>query len=260
MGALSQLRTLYHLTLSPIRGETHQERLDSFYGAQAEDYDAFRKKMLHGREALFADLPVTAGGAWLDVGAGTARNGELFGERLREFASATFLDLSRSLLEVADRRIAEEGWENARTLHADATAIDLPDASQDLVTFTYSLTMIPDWFAAIEEAFRLLKPGGVIGVVDFYVSRRYPAPGRRKHSYFARNFWPFWFGNDNVHPSPDHLPMLARRFDPVSVAEEHGKLPWVPVVRAPYYRFVGKKAEGGVGSGDASDPAAPPAS
>lgn len=241
MGAISQLKTLYHLTLSPIRGETHQERLDSFYGGQADDYDAFRKKMLHGREALFEALPITPGGAWLDVGAGTARNGELFGDRLNEFGSATFLDLSESLLEVADRRIASEGWANARTLHADATAIDLPEASLDLVTFTYSLTMIPDWFAAIEQAERLLKPGGTIGVVDFYVSRRYPDEGRTKHSYFARNFWPFWFGNDNVHPSADHLPMLARRFEPTRIDEQHGKLPWVPVVRAPYYRFIGTK-------------------
>lgn len=241
MGALSQLKTLYHLTLSPIRGETHQERLDSFYGGQAEDYDAFRKKMLHGREALFEALPVEPGGAWLDVGAGTARNGELFGERLKDFGSATFLDLSKSLLEVADQRIAKSEWTNARTLHGDATAIDLPDASLDLVTFTYSLTMIPDWFAAIEEAIRLLKPGGVIGVVDFYVARRYPAEGRRKHSYFTRNFWPFWFGNDNVHPSSDHLPMLTRHFQPELVEEEYGKLPWIPVVRAPYYRFLGRK-------------------
>lgn len=241
MGAISQLKTLYHLTLSPIRGETHQERLDSFYGGQADDYDAFRKKMLHGREDLFADLPITPDGRWVDVGAGTARNGELFGDRLARFQSAIFVDLSKSLLEVADRRIQEMGWSNAHTHHGDATRLDMPDESADLITFTYSLTMIPDWFAAIEEAHRVLRPGGTIGVVDFYVSRRYPAEGRRKHSYFARNFWPFWFGNDNVHPSADHLPMLQRKFETDSVAEQYGKLPWVPIVRAPYYRFIGKK-------------------
>ncbi|MEN0110957.1 MAG: class I SAM-dependent methyltransferase [Planctomycetota bacterium] len=241
MRALSQLKTLYHLTLSPIRGETHQERLDSFYSAQADDYDAFRDRMLHGRDELFASLPADEGAAWLDVGAGTAANGERFGERIGRFGSVTFLDLSESLLEIADRRIAGRGWANAATRHADATRTELPDASVDLVTFSYSLTMIPDWFAAIDEAHRLLRPGGTIGVVDFYVSRRYPAEGRRRHSYFARNFWPFWFGNDNVHPSADHLPMLARRFDTLSVDESHGKLPWLPIVRAPHYRFVGRK-------------------
>jgi S-adenosylmethionine-diacylgycerolhomoserine-N-methlytransferase len=241
MTVLTQLKTLYHLTLSPIRGETHQERLDSFYAGQAEGYDAFRKKMLHGREGLFERLPVVPGSSWVDIGAGTARNGELFGPKLGDFGQAVFVDLSKSLLEVADKRIAAEKWTNARTLLCDATRLDLPSESADLVTFTYSLTMIPDWFAAIDEAVRVLRPGGTLGVVDFYVSRRYPADGLRRHSYAARNFWPVWFGTDNVHPSPDHLPYLQRKLETVTLDEHHGKLPLVPLVRAPYYQFVGRK-------------------
>lgn len=239
---VSQLKTLYHLTLSPIRGKTHQERLDSFYGAQAEDYDAFRKKMLHGREELFECLPCEDGMSWVDIGAGTARNGELFKDRIARFESVTFIDLSKSLLEIADRRVKERGWSNAKTLCADATSLDLPDSSVDLATFTYSLTMIPDWFRAIDEALRILKPGGMLGVVDFYVSRRYPDDNRQKHSYFARNFWPVWFGTDNVHPSADHLPYLTRKLETEILEERHGKLPWLPIIRAPYYQFVGRKS------------------
>ncbi|MEM8864164.1 MAG: class I SAM-dependent methyltransferase [Planctomycetota bacterium] len=239
MPALSHLKTLYHLTLSPIRGETHQQRLDSFYGGQAEHYDATRKKMLHGREELFASLPV--GGDWIDLGSGTGRNADLFGDRLAEFNSVRLVDLSESLLAIAGKRIEANGWSNATAVHADVTQLDLPDDSVDLVTFTYSLTMIPDWFAAIAEAYRVLKPGGTLGVVDFYIARKYPADGRSKHSFFTRSFWPVWFSQDNVHPSADHLPYLASRFTPVSVSEHFGKLPWLPVIRTPYYRFVGTK-------------------
>ena len=52
----------------------------------------------------------------------------------------------------------------------------------DVVTFSYSLTMIPNWFQALERAYAALKPGGMIGVVDFYISRKWPAPGMRRHS------------------------------------------------------------------------------
>lgn len=239
MTALSQLKTLYHLTLSPIRGETHQERLDSFYGGQAEHYDATRKRMLHGREALFHSLPV--GGDWLDLGSGTGRNADLFGNQLANFNRVCLVDLSESLLAVAQKRVAANGWQNVETLHSDVTQLDVPDKSVDLVTFTYSLTMIPDWFAAINEALRVLKPGGTIGVVDFYIARKYPAKGRRRHSLFTRAFWPLWFSSDNVHPSADHLPYLAGQFEVQSVKEQMGKLPWLPVIRAPYFRFVGRK-------------------
>jgi len=112
-----------------------------------------------------------------------------------------------------------------------------------VVTFSYSLTMIPDWFAAIDSARAMLSPGGLIGVVDFYVSRKYPADRLRRHRWFTRSFWPVWFAFDNVFPSPDHVPYLHRSFQAVHFAENRGKLPCIPLLRMPYYTFVGRKPQ-----------------
>jgi S-adenosylmethionine-diacylgycerolhomoserine-N-methlytransferase len=130
------------------------------------------------------------------------------------------------------------------TIEADATIFQPPEGLVDVVTFSYSLTMIPDWFAAIENAWAMLRPGGLIGVVDFYVSRKYPQDGLKRHSWFTRSFWPIWFASDNVFPSPDHVPMLFRRFDPVHFDELRSKVPYLPLVRVPYYVFVGRKPAG----------------
>ena len=110
-----------------------------------------------------------------------------------------------------------------------------------MVTFSYSLTMIPDWFSAIENAMRMLKPGGMIGVVDFYVSRKHVSEQLKRHGWFTRHFWPTWFGNDNVFPSPDHLPFLRSHFDTVWLAESRSKVPYIPLIRTPYYQFIGRK-------------------
>lgn len=241
MSALGQLKILYHLALSPIRGETHQERLDSFYKGQAEHYDATRQRMLHGRDELFAALPAPEGGTWVDLGCGTARNAEAWGDRIHNFRQATLVDLSESLLEIARRRVEGHGWTNVELRHEDATTVDIPPGSVDVVTFAYSLTMIPNWFAAIDHALTLLKPGGTLGVVDFYVSKKYPAPGNRKHSWFTRTFWPAWFGMDNVFPNPDLVPYLASRCDQERLVEGMGKIIWIPVLRMPYFNFVGRK-------------------
>jgi S-adenosylmethionine-diacylgycerolhomoserine-N-methlytransferase len=241
MALVSDLKVLYHLTMKPVRGRDHAARLESFYSGQAEAYDDFRRRLLQGREALFQSIEVPEGGVWVDMGGGTGANLDHLGPRVDALRKAYVVDLASSLLEVATRRIAARGWNRAEAVEADATTFTPAEGEADVVTFSYSLTMIPDWFAAVDNALRILKPGGRIGVVDFYVSRKYPADEHRKHGWFTRTFWPAWFGNDNVFLSADHLPYLHRKFQTEQFTEHRAKVPYLPLIRVPYYRFVGRK-------------------
>jgi S-adenosylmethionine-diacylgycerolhomoserine-N-methlytransferase len=241
MSFASDLKILYHLALKPVRGKDHAARMESFYSGQAEAYDDFRKRLLKGRQELWNLIQVPEGGTWIDMGGGTGANLDYFGEQLAKLGKVYVLDLSHSLLEIAKKRIADKGWANVETVEADATTFQPPGGPVDVVTFSYSLTMIPDWFAAIENALAMLKPGGTIGVVDFYISRKYPRYGLKRHSNFTRGFWPLWFANDNVFPSPDHVPFLHRHFEPLHFEEAVAKVPYIPGIRTPYYWFVGKK-------------------
>ncbi|WP_197711004.1 hypothetical protein [Chromatium okenii] len=50
------------------------------------------------------------------------------------------------------------------------------------------------------NALALLKPGGKLGVVDFYVSEAQPAAGLvAPRAALTRWWWPRWFGHDGVH-------------------------------------------------------------
>jgi len=241
MGFLSDLKILYHLTMKPIRGKSHAARMESFYEGQAEAYDSFRKRLLKGREQLWQLLDVPQDGVWVDMGGGTGANLEHFGPSIEKLKKVYVVDLSTSLLEVATKRFEARGWANAEAVEADATRWQPPNGGADVVTFSYSLTMIPDWFAAIENAMAMLKPGGTIAVVDFYVSRKYPADEFTRHGWLTRSFWPVWFATDNVFPSRDHVPYLHRHFEPVAFQEHRGKVPYFPILRMPYYLFVGRK-------------------
>jgi S-adenosylmethionine-diacylgycerolhomoserine-N-methlytransferase len=240
MQITADISTLYHLAFSPIRGTTHAARLQSFYRGQAAGYDAVRQRLLPGREELIRLLEFPEGGVWYDVGGGTGANLEFAGERLQRMARMHIVDLCPALLEIADRRIRQSGWKNVSTIFADAASFEAPQEA-DVVTFSYSLTMIPDWFAAVDHAWRTLKPGGLIGIVDFHVSRKYAEAGRARHGWMTRSLLPLWFGCDNVYLSPDHLPYLERRFRPVAIQEGRARLPWLPLVRVPYYLFIGHK-------------------
>lgn len=237
---LAALKSLYHLSVSPIRGDDHAQRLESFYRGQAQDYDMFRQRLLHGRRQLVESLPLHKGQTWIDIGCGTGENLDLAGARLNSLERISLVDLCPSLLEVARTRVRARGWNNVEVVQADAEQYRLPPESVDVVTCSYSLSMIPDWIAVVENIRAMLRPGGHIGVVDFYVSRKYPSPGRVRHSWWTRTFWPTWFALDNVMLRSDVLPLLTRCFEPVLLEERRGKIPFLCGASAPYFVFVGR--------------------
>lgn len=243
MRLLDDAKIIYHMLFKPVRGDDHAERMESFYTGQAAAYDDFRKRLLHGREELWRRLPLPDGGVWVDFGGGTGANLENFGQEIARLHKVFVVDLSPSLLKVAQERAARNHWRNVEPVVADATTFSPPGALADVVTFSYSLTMIPNWFAAVENAKRILKPGGHIGVVDFYVSRKFPDDGLRRHRWLTRSLWPSWFATDNVFPSADHLPFLRHHFEQVYLSEQRSKIPYVPFLRTPYFIFIGRQRD-----------------
>ncbi len=211
---------------------THAERLQRFYAPQAAGYDCFRERLLHGRDDLIGRLPVVRGARIVELGGGTGQNLERFGARLERVERAEIVDLCPALLAVARARHA--GRPNVCIVEADATTWR-PAVPVDCVYFSYALTMIPDWRAAIDNAVAMLKPGGTLGVVDFYVSRA-------RHGALARALWQRWFRHDGVRLSPDHLPYLRDRLQTIECLERRGAVPYLPGLAAPYYVFVGCRA------------------
>lgn len=226
----AEARVLRQL-LRGLSGEGgHAERLNRFYGPQAEHYDRFRERLLHGRQALIDRLAPGPGEHVVELGGGTGRNLDFFGSRIATLGSVGVVDLCRPLLAVAERRARE--LSNVRIIEADATRYR-PEHPVDIVYFSYALTMIPDWRAAIDNAIAMLKPGGRLGVVDFHI-----APG---HGRLARAFWPRWFGHDGVRLSPEHLPYLLDRLETTALQQAFGPVPYLPGLRVPYYVLVGRR-------------------
>ena len=240
MSVASDFNVLMNLVARPIRGATHAERLESFYSGQASGYDDFRKRLLHGRKELVERLPLAPGASWVDIGAGTGSNLAHAGSRLAALRRVTLVDLSDSLLSIAKERTQANGWTNVDLMKADATLLELHEPV-DVVTFSYSLTMIPDWILALERACSLLRPGGVLGVTDFYISRKYRSDEGPRHRWWTRTFWPTWFAFDNVFLGTDLLPLLKSRLETEFLRESSGRVPYVPLGRVPYFVFLGRK-------------------
>jgi len=115
------------------------------------------------RRTMVARVP-RDGGSVLDVATGTG----LVAERLLEAGHrVTGLDQSADMLAVARRRFGDR----VELVEASATAIPFPDASFDHLTFTYLLRYVDDPAATLVELARVVRPGGTIASLEFYVPR-----------------------------------------------------------------------------------------
>ncbi|MGI6401269.1 MAG: class I SAM-dependent methyltransferase [Thermoguttaceae bacterium] len=240
----SDMKVLYCMAFKPVKGNTHAERLESFYSNQVAVYDRFRKRLLTGRDDLMHAMNPQKGDIWVDMGCGTGANLTMMDQsRLADLKKVYLVDLTDSMLKIARQRVAENNWHNVEVHCADATMWTPPEQQVDAVLFSYSLTMIPDWFAAIDKAYEILKPGGLVGVVDFYIARKFPCENRMRQSFSTRWFWPMWFSFDNLFLSYDILPYLSRKFEEVKLIERADRLPFCPVFwkKMPRFVFVGRK-------------------
>lgn len=244
---VGDLKVLGAMWFGKIAGDTHQDRLECFYRSQAHLYDGYRSRMLHARVPLMSRLPVEADRkgevVWIDLGGGTGSNVEYVAPAIAEgwFKRIVVLDLTPSLCEVARERV-EKRWPGGvvEVLCADACdeqAQGLPAAgSCDLVTFSYALVMIPDWKKAVDNALRLLRPGGHIGVCDFTVL---PEEGQ---TGMMQSFWKKTFASDHVILTTEHRDYLKSVTDQVYEETGFGSLPYVPgFLKAGWYAFIGKK-------------------
>jgi S-adenosylmethionine-diacylgycerolhomoserine-N-methlytransferase len=231
---LADLPILWRMLRGRSQSADHAQSLEDFYAPQAQAYDRFRERLLHGRSELVGDLLKrlpAQGASVVELGCGTGRNWLFFGDRLRSFSSITGVDLCPSLLKVAEQRITQTGWKQAQVVAADATTWLPPTGPVDAVLMSYSLSMIPDWQGALANAKTMLKPGGILAVVDFH---------RPEKGWLDRSFWPWWFRHDGVHLRSELLPAIKTSFSKVDVVAGHGAVPWTGL-KAPMIRILAAK-------------------
>lgn len=225
---------ILHLLRGQRRNGTLQERLERFYAPQARHYDQFRERLLRGRDQLLDNLALAPGQHVVELGCGTGRNlGFIEPEVLQGLARLDLVDLCPALLAEATRRC--RGVRCAHLVEADATRFD-PGRAVDRVYLSYSLSMMPDWQAVLRNAYRMLKPGGLLGVVDFGLPLR-AAGDERASERFLRA----WFGHDGVDLDPARQGFLGGLFQPLLRLRQRSRVPYLPWLRAPWYLFVGRK-------------------
>lgn len=186
-------------------------RMDRMYGWQAGIYDITRRPYLLGRDQLIESLAPPNGSRVLEIGCGTGRN---LVHAARRWPKAHFygFDVSAVMLAKAHKSIAKADLEGSICVtQADAVNFStmlFGEGPFQRIYFSYTLSMIPDWIAALERAAAAIPPGGSLLVADFGDQRDLP----RWFKFLLRG----WLALFDVTPRNDLEDVMRR------VASEHG--------------------------------------
>ncbi|MEL6657112.1 MAG: class I SAM-dependent methyltransferase [Bacteroidota bacterium] len=200
-----------------------EQRIRDYYTFQSRIYDMTRWSFLFGRTDILNRLPFEHEQPFhlLEVGCGTGRNLQRLQRRFPE-ARLSGMDVSKDMLQQANRRLRNNpGIILLEQAYGDE--FYTWTGKLDAVLFSYSLTMInPQWKELINQAYKDLRPGGHIAVVDFHNSR-FP--------FFKRHM-----SGHHVRMDGHLLPVLEDNFQPVVAKVKQAYLGlWE------YVLFVGKK-------------------
>lgn len=135
------------------RQEAYWNKTADKYSKQAiADEAAYEKKLEITREYFQPDMEV------LEIGCGTGSTALVHAPHVKHIRAT---DFSARMIEIAQDKAREAGVDNVTFEALPVTALDVPDASVDVVMAHSVLHLLEDRDQVIADVFRMLKPGGV---------------------------------------------------------------------------------------------------
>lgn len=161
-----------HFGFETVTESEKAGRVQGVFGSVASRYDIMNDVMSGGihrvwKDAMMDWLAPRSGQKLLDVAGGTGDIAYRFLKRAGQ-GHATVLDLTEEMLvEGRKRAEASQMVDQLDWSVGDAMALPFPDNSFDVYTISFGIRNVTRPQDALNEAFRVLRPGGRLMVLEF---------------------------------------------------------------------------------------------
>ncbi|KAG2701947.1 hypothetical protein I3760_06G069200 [Carya illinoinensis] len=166
------LPSTYRVRPRPVRCADERQTL---FNRIAPVYDNLNDLLSLGQHRVWKRMAVSWSGAKmgdqvLDLCCGSGDLSFLLSEKVGSNGKVTGLDFSKEQLSVASLRrnmSLKTCYKNIDWVEGDALDLPFPDGYFDAITMGYGLRNVVDKYRAMQEMFRVLKPGSRVSILDF---------------------------------------------------------------------------------------------
>lgn len=150
-----------------------QDMVDEVFHSVAQKYDIMNDAMSFGihrlwKNRLIREIRPKSHYKYLDVAGGTGDIAFKLYESTHKKANITVCDINPSMLEVGQDRAIDKGYgDNFKWVTANAEKLPFEDNSFDIYTIVFGLRNVAHIDRALEDAKRVLKPGGRFYCMEF---------------------------------------------------------------------------------------------
>ncbi len=135
--------------------------------AYAPMLSAFHRACGPALQAIVADLPVEPGMRMLDMACGDGVYSVWLAERVGKTGHVVGVDIAPAYLELARKNASSSGVSERISFQTgDIGGLPFADDEFDLAWCAHSLYSLPDPLAALRELRRVVRPGGVVGILE----------------------------------------------------------------------------------------------
>mgnify|MGYP000266966554 CR=1 FL=1 len=167
---MSSLKKAFDFGFEKVSAAEKTEKVTHVFERVASRYDLMNDVMSLGIHRLWKawfveSLPLRQDGVYLDMAGGTGDIAQAIFNRLKRFgfqAQITVADINSAMITKGQHRYPYLTW-----LCSNAEDLPLADDSVDTYTIAFGLRNVTHREKALQEAYRVLRPGGKFACLEF---------------------------------------------------------------------------------------------
>lgn len=161
-----------HFGFKEVNTEDKQKLVRGVFDSVASKYDLMNDVLSFGAHRLWkqytiASSNVKTGDKVLDIAGGTGDLAMAFRKKVGDTGQVILSDINAAMLGEGRKNVIDKGFAGLDFVQLNAQAIPFADNSFNCVSIAFGLRNVTDKDQALKEMYRVLKPGGVLLVLEF---------------------------------------------------------------------------------------------